>query len=63
MKPLTLFITIALVAFVIFSVVPSSEAQSRGRKMKIIKKLGALLLLQRKKYLFAVPFPLPVPIP
>lgn len=63
MKPFTLFITIALVAFVVLSIVPNSEAQSRGRKMRIMKKLGAILLLQRKKYLFAVPFPLPVPIP
>ena len=51
-----------LIGFVVLTIISSSEG-SRTRKLRIAKKLGALLLLHRKKYLFAVPFPLPVPIP
>ena len=50
-----------LMGVVLLSVISSSDASRR--KLRIAKKIGALLLLHRKKYLFAVPFPLPVPVP
>jgi hypothetical protein len=52
-----------LIGFVILSIISTPSDASRVRKLRIAKKLGALLLLHRKKYLFAVPFPLPLPIP
>lgn len=42
---------------------PQNSAMAGHRKIRILKKLGALALLHKKKYLFAVPFPLPIPIP
>ena len=45
------------------SLIPQPQTSVTASKIKIAKKLGALLLLHKKKYLFAVPFPLPIPIP
>lgn len=63
MKTTSLILSLFLIGCVIFTMLPQSEAQGRLRKLKIAKKIAAVLLLHRKKYLFAVPFPLPIPMP
>lgn len=64
MRTAAIVCAIALAAFVVATLVPSSNGHlSNRRKLMLAKKIGALLLLHRKKYLFAVPFPLPIPLP
>ncbi|KAI1282070.1 hypothetical protein HDE_13009 [Halotydeus destructor] len=51
-------------ALVMAAMIPPSQAHlSNRKKLMLAKKIGAFLLMNRKKYLFAVPFPLPIPLP
>ena len=63
MKYLTLTFVVVVLGVILMSLGPQNTAMAGARKIRILKKLGALALLHKKKYLFAVPFPLPIPIP
>jgi hypothetical protein len=63
MKYFTFAFLMVLLGVFIMSLIPQQQSSVSAGKVRMLKKLGALLLLHKKKYLFAVPFPLPIPIP